>query len=72
MRARKRIEEALGADRKIGELTDDLDTLFELGREGEHVEPEIARDAGQRCRPLQMVEMRRDLLHRPDKPRQLH
>ena len=44
MRDRKRIEEALGADRKIGVLTDDLDTLFELAREGERVEPEIARE----------------------------
>src|SRR5204863_1284811 len=44
MRDRKRIEEALGADRQIGDLTDDLDTLFELAREGERVEPEIARE----------------------------
>ena len=44
MRDRKRIEEALGADRKIGALTDDLDTLFELAREGERVEPEILRE----------------------------
>ena len=44
MRDRKRIEEALGADRKIGSLTSDLDTLFELAREGERVEGEIARE----------------------------
>ena len=44
MRHRKRIEEALGADRKIGSLTSDLDTLFELAREGERVEGEIARE----------------------------
>ena len=44
MRDRKRIEEALGADQKIGSLTSDLDTLFELAREGERVEGEIARE----------------------------
>jgi peptide chain release factor 2 len=44
MRDRKRIEEALGADRRIGVLTDDLDTLFELAREGERVEGDIARE----------------------------
>jgi peptide chain release factor 2 len=41
MRGRKRIEEAIGADQKIGSLTSDLDTLFELAREGERVEGEI-------------------------------
>ena len=43
MRDRKRIEEALGSDRQIGALTDDLDTLFELAREGEKVDADIAR-----------------------------
>jgi peptide chain release factor 2 len=42
MRGRKRIEEAIGADRKIGALTSDLDTLFELAREGERMEDDIA------------------------------
>ena len=41
MRERKRIEEAIDADRNIGSLTSDLDTLFELAREGERVEGEI-------------------------------
>src|SRR5262245_4359726 len=44
MRERKRIEEALGADHRIGSLTSDLDTLFELAREGERVEGDIARE----------------------------
>jgi peptide chain release factor 2 len=44
MRDRKRIEEAIGADHKIGSLTSDIDTLFELAREGEKVEGEIARE----------------------------
>jgi peptide chain release factor 2 len=42
MRGRKRIEEAIEADQKIGALTSDLDTLFELAREGERMEDEIA------------------------------
>jgi peptide chain release factor 2 len=44
MRDRKRLEEALGSDSKIGSLTSDLDTLFELAREGERVEGDIARE----------------------------
>ncbi len=43
MRDRKRIEEAIGSDRQIGALTEDLDTLFELAREGEQVDSDIAR-----------------------------
>jgi peptide chain release factor 2 len=43
MRGRKRIEEAIEADQKIGALTSDLDTLFELAREGERMEDEIAQ-----------------------------
>ena len=42
MRGRKRIEEAIESDQKIGSLTSDLDTLFELAREGERMEDEIA------------------------------
>ena len=41
MRERKRIEEAISADKNIGSLTSDLDTLFELAREGERTEDEI-------------------------------
>ena len=44
MRARKRIEEAIASDKTIGSLTSDLDTLFELAREGERVEPDISRE----------------------------
>jgi len=43
MRDRKRIEEAIGSDRQIGSLTEDLDTLFELAREGERVNGDIER-----------------------------
>jgi len=41
MQDRKRLEEAIANDEKIRGLTDDLDTLFELAREGEPVDGEI-------------------------------
>ena len=44
MQDRKRLEEGIDNDIKVGSLTDDLDTLFELAREGESVETDIVRD----------------------------
>jgi peptide chain release factor 2 len=44
MQDRKRLEEAIDNDTKIAGMTDDLDTLFELAREGESVVPDIERD----------------------------
>jgi peptide chain release factor 2 len=44
MQDRKRLEEAIGHSERIAALTDDLDTLFELFREGEKVEPDITRE----------------------------
>lgn len=44
MQDRKRLEEALGNHSRIASLTEDLDTLFELGREGENVASEIERE----------------------------
>ncbi len=44
MQDRKRLEEAVENDASISAMTSDLDTLFELAREGEKVEPDIARD----------------------------
>ncbi|HWB97494.1 MAG TPA: peptide chain release factor 2 [Bryobacteraceae bacterium] len=41
MQERKRLEESLSNDQRIGELTSDLDTLFELAREGENVHQDI-------------------------------
>jgi peptide chain release factor 2 len=41
MQDRKRLEEAIGNNDRIASLTDDLDTLFELAREGEAVDGEI-------------------------------
>ena len=44
MQERKRLEEALGHDERVRALTEDMDTLFELAREGEDVSADIARD----------------------------
>ncbi|MEO8597951.1 MAG: peptide chain release factor 2 [Candidatus Solibacter sp.] len=44
MQARKRLEEALSNDERIRSLTDDLDTMFELSREGEDMIADIERD----------------------------
>lgn len=45
MQERKRLEEALGQDQSVRGMVDDLDTLFELAREGEaSVLPDIERD----------------------------
>src|SRR5438132_13440972 len=44
MQDRKRLEEAIASNDRIASLTDDLDTLFELAREGESVDGEITRE----------------------------
>src|SRR5580704_2359746 len=45
MQDRKRLEQAISNDERIRSMTDDLDTLFELGREGENVQADIERDS---------------------------
>jgi len=44
MRDRKRLEESIANDDRIRSLTDDLDTLFELAREGENVGDDLDRE----------------------------
>jgi peptide chain release factor 2 len=44
MQERKRLEEQITQDANIAGLTSDLDTLFELGREGENVNGELERE----------------------------
>ena len=44
MQARKRLEESIADDARVTALTSDLDTLFELAREGENVDGDIARE----------------------------
>src|SRR5262249_35862683 len=44
MQDRKRLEEQIDQDLKIASLTSDLDTLFELAREGENVSADLERE----------------------------
>jgi len=44
MQDRKRLEEQIAQDQRIASLTSDLDTLFELAREGEDVNADMERD----------------------------
>jgi peptide chain release factor 2 len=44
MQDRKRMEESVENDARIAGFTDDLDTLFELAREGESVDGDIERE----------------------------
>src|SRR5712691_6545828 len=44
MQDRKRLEEQIAQDSKIAALTSDLDTLFELAREGENVNGDLERE----------------------------
>jgi len=44
MRERKRLETLLADDAELGRRSDDIDAYFELAREGENTEPDIARE----------------------------
>ncbi len=44
MQDRKRLEEAVESDAQVARMTDDLDTLFELAREGEDVSGDLSRE----------------------------
>jgi peptide chain release factor 2 len=44
MQDRKRLEETLANDRRVATLTDDIDTLLELAREGESVDGDLHRE----------------------------
>ena len=56
MRERKRLEESIANDVRIGALTDDLDTLFELAREGESVLADIEREMKSYAEFLERIE----------------
>ena len=56
MQERKRLEETLGSEQRIASLTSDLDTLFELAREGEDVNGEIEREMKAFSQLLERVE----------------
>lgn len=42
MQDRKRLEKSIGEDSEVAGMTEELDTFFELGREGENVTDELA------------------------------
>ncbi len=57
-RARKRVQELLDDDQRLARTLEDLGALFELGREGEAVEPEIERELGLLQAALDDIETR--------------
>ena len=56
MQDRKRLERAIEEDAKIQSLTSDMDTLFELAREGENVTAEIERELKSYAAVLEKLE----------------
>ena len=56
MQARKRLDEAIAHDERVRDLTEELDTLFELAREGEKIEPEIQRELNAYAAMLERIE----------------
>ncbi|MGO4881217.1 MAG: peptide chain release factor 2 [Bryobacteraceae bacterium] len=56
MQQRKRLEQSLGNEQRIASLTDDLDTMFELAREGENVNGDIERDLANYAQFVERVE----------------
>jgi peptide chain release factor 2 len=56
MQDRKRLEQTIANDDRIRTLTDDLDTLFELLREGENVHGDIEREMREYGALLEKVE----------------
>jgi peptide chain release factor 2 len=56
MQDRKRLEEAITNDDGVRAMTDDLDTLFELAREGENVAGDLERDMKKYAELLERLE----------------
>ncbi len=56
MQERKRLEQGIADSREITRLTSDLDTLFELAREGESVTADIERDIKNYSQRLEVLE----------------
>jgi peptide chain release factor 2 len=56
MQQRKRLEQTIADDARVTSLTSDLDTLFELAREGEKVDGDIARDLKSYSEVLEKIE----------------
>jgi peptide chain release factor 2 len=56
MQDRKRLEQSLAEEAEVARLTSDLDTLFELAREGEDVTGELERELKQFSERLEVLE----------------
>jgi len=56
MQERKRLEEALANDLRVGSAVSDLDTLFELMREGEDVSAELSKELHSFSQALENLE----------------
>ena len=56
MQDRKRLEEGLADEVAVSRMTSDLDTLFELGREGEDVTGELEREMKKFSERLDVLE----------------
>ncbi len=56
MQRRKRLEKAIADEREVASLTSDLDTLFELAREGEDVHADLEREIGSFSARLEELE----------------
>ncbi len=56
MQDRKRLEESIAQAEEVARLTSDLDTLFELGREGENVTADLEREIKSYSARLEVLE----------------
>jgi peptide chain release factor 2 len=56
MQERKRLEQAIADETEVARLTSDLDTLFELGREGENVAADLDREIQRFSERLEVLE----------------
>jgi peptide chain release factor 2 len=56
MQERKRLEQAIADEAEVARLTSDLDTLFELGREGENVAADLDREIQAFSERLEVLE----------------
>ena len=56
MQERKRLEQSIAEEAEVARLTSDLDTLFELAREGENVTADLEREIKRFSERLEMLE----------------
>jgi peptide chain release factor 2 len=56
MQERKRLEQSIADEAEVARLTSDLDTLFELGREGEDVSADLEREIRRFSERLESLE----------------